>query len=87
MFQTFVTDKIIAIYGLKISLLVNPLLIALFTAIAIPVGYAFGYTENDETIIYFFIMIAMSKLFIASLKDAFRWAGFQTLLSAHRCNN
>ena len=64
-------------YGLKISLLINPLLIALFTAVAIPVGYAFGYTNNDETIIYFFIMISMSKLFIASLKDALDGPAFK----------
>lgn len=78
LFQTFITDKIIGIYGLKVSLLINPLLLGIFTAIAIPVGYAFGYNvAAGETIIFFFIIIAMSKLFISALKDALDGPAFK----------
>ncbi|ELR69994.1 hypothetical protein C900_04421 [Fulvivirga imtechensis AK7] len=77
LFQTFVTDKIIATYGLKVSLLINPLLIALFTALAIPIGFSLGYTGESDTIIYFFIIISMSKLFLASLKDALDGPAFK----------
>lgn len=69
LFQTFVTDRIITMYGLKVALLVNPILLAIFTAIALPIGYAFG-TEAGPSMIFFFIIISMSKLFGASLKDA-----------------
>lgn len=77
LFQTFVTDRIIAIYGLKVSLLINPILIGLFTAIAIPIGFAFGYTPDSGSMIFFFIIISMSKLFNASLKDALDGPAFK----------
>ncbi|MEQ8926116.1 MAG: hypothetical protein RLO81_09910 [Fulvivirga sp.] len=78
LFQTFITDKIIALYGLKVSLLVNPILLAIFTSIAIPIGYSFGYSkEAGDAIIFFFIAISMSKLFISSLKDALDGPAFK----------
>ncbi|MEL7001684.1 MAG: hypothetical protein AAFN93_03005 [Bacteroidota bacterium] len=77
LFQTFVTDRIIALYGLKVALLVNPVLIALFTFLAIPIGYLFGYTNEYENFIFFFIIISMSKLFSASLKDALDGPAFK----------
>ena len=77
LFQTFVTDRIIAIYGLKVSLLINPILIGLFTAIAIPIGFSFGYSPESGSLIFFFIIIAMSKLFNASLKDALDGPAFK----------
>jgi len=77
LFQTFVTDKIIALYGLKVSLLINPLLLGIFTAIAIPIGYSFGYNSLSDAFIFFFIIISMSKLFNASLKDALDGPAFK----------
>lgn len=77
LFQTFVTDKIIALYGLKVALIINPILIALFTALAIPIGYIFGFSDQAESFIYFFIIISMSKLFSASLKDALDGPAFK----------
>lgn len=70
LFQTFATDKIIALYGLRVSLLINPMLIIMITAIACFVGVAFGYTPDNPTFIFFFVIIAVSKLFVSSLKDA-----------------
>jgi len=77
LFQTFVTDKIIALYGLKVSLLINPLLLGIFTVIAIPIGYSFGYNSLSDAFIFFFIIISMSKLFNASLKDALDGPAFK----------
>ncbi|GAA5034013.1 hypothetical protein GCM10011506_26960 [Marivirga lumbricoides] len=70
LFQTFATDKIIALYGLRVSLLINPALIIMITAVACFVGVAFGYTPDNPTFIFFFVIIAVSKLFVKSLKDA-----------------
>ncbi len=70
LFQTFATDKIIALYGLKVSLLINPVLIIIITAFACFVGVSLGYTPDNPTFIFFFVMIAVSKLFVRSLKDA-----------------
>ncbi|MEM8565234.1 MAG: hypothetical protein AAGF85_02150 [Bacteroidota bacterium] len=77
LFQTFVTDRIIAIYGLKVSLLINPILIGFFTALAIPIGFTFGYSIESSSLVFFFVIIAMSKLFNASLKDALDGPAFK----------
>ena len=73
LFATFATDKIQEEYGLRISLLINPLLIILFTTSALGLGYFFGYDPTQgggDSIVFFFIMVAMSKLVINSLRDA-----------------
>jgi ATP:ADP antiporter, AAA family len=73
LFSTFVTDRINQDYGLRVSLLINPLLLILFTGAAFALGSFFGYdltTGEGSTIIFFFIAVAMSKLFINSLRDA-----------------
>lgn len=71
LFQTFVTDRVISLYGLRFALIVNPILAAAFTIVAVVIGTFFGFIKDgNSTFIFFFIIIAMSKLFIASLKDA-----------------
>ncbi|MCB0489522.1 MAG: HEAT repeat domain-containing protein [Cyclobacteriaceae bacterium] len=71
LFTTFVTDKINQDYGLRVSLLINPLLLLIFTGAAFALGLTFGYDPSaGNSVIFFFIMIAMSKLFINSMKDA-----------------
>lgn len=67
LFTTFITDRIMQDYGLRVALLINPLLLLLFTGGAALLGSTFGYIGGDAAI-YFFIMIAMSKLFVNSLK-------------------
>jgi hypothetical protein len=73
LFTSFATDRINQDYGLRVSLLINPLLLILFTISAFALGSYFGYdltTGESSTIIFFFIAIAMSKLFINSLREA-----------------
>lgn len=70
LFATFGTDRITREYGLRVSLLVNPVLLMLFTVGAFVLGSTFGYETGGASVIFFFIMIAMSKLFINSLKGA-----------------
>ncbi|HZY80657.1 MAG TPA: hypothetical protein VFE50_14135 [Cyclobacteriaceae bacterium] len=67
LFTTFATDWIMQTYGLRVALLINPLLLLLFTGGAAILGVSFGF-EGGDALIYFFIMIAMSKLFVNSLK-------------------
>jgi len=68
LFTTFATDRITQDYGLRVAMIINPLLLIVFTVGALIVGSTFGY--EGDTMIYFFIMIAMSKLFVNSLKGA-----------------
>ena len=78
LFQTFVTDRVISLYGLRFSLIINPILIGGFTIIATFIGTLFGFVkEGNESFIFFFIIISMSKLFIDSLKDALDGPAFK----------
>ncbi len=73
LFTTFATDRINQDYGLKVSLLINPVLLILFVAAAFLLGSVFGYDttiSNPNNVVYFFIAVAMSKLFISSLSEA-----------------
>lgn len=80
LFQTLATDRILQEYGMRIAILINPVLIALFTVIAIAVGYIFGYSPQDNFFIVFFIGIAMSRLFIQSMKEAMDSQAFRLYL-------
>lgn len=72
LFTTFGTDRLNQDYGLRVSLLINPLLLILFTGAAFALGSFFGFdhTTGGSSVVFFFIMVAMSKLFINSLREA-----------------
>jgi AAA family ATP:ADP antiporter len=80
LFQTFAADKVIADYGLKVSVLVNPILITIFTVVALVIGLSFGYSSASSSFVIFFIMIAMSKLFIMSVKESLDEPSFKLYL-------
>jgi hypothetical protein len=70
LFETLAADRITREYGMRISLLINPVLIFGFTIAALGLGITFGYTPADKFFVAFFIAIAMSKLFISSMKES-----------------
>lgn len=80
LFQTFAADRVIADYGLKVSVLVNPVLIAIFTTVALVIGLVFGYDSASSSFVIFFIMVAMSKLFILSVKESLDEPSFKLYL-------
>ncbi len=57
-------------YGLRVSLLISPVLLLVLTIIAAVVGGFFGYTAEAASFTFFFLVISLSKLFNKSLKDA-----------------
>jgi ATP:ADP antiporter, AAA family len=57
-------------YGLRVSLLISPVLLLVLTVIAALVGGLFGYTAEAASFTLFFLVISLSKLFNKSLKDA-----------------
>jgi AAA family ATP:ADP antiporter len=78
LFQTFVTDWVIENYGLRIALLINPFLAVILAVGAVFTGFALGYEPGPEiNLIWFFIAIAASKLFVDSLKDALDGPSFK----------
>jgi len=70
LFQTFITDKIIAIYGLKIGLIVNPLVTVLLIVVAAGFGGIVGFDASAESFVFFFLLISVVKFVTSSLKDA-----------------
>lgn len=80
LFQSFATQNIVDHYGMRVAMLINPVLIGVFTLAAIIVGYYFGYSRENELFVVFFICIAMSKLFISSLRDALDTQTFRLYL-------
>jgi hypothetical protein len=63
--QTFVNNRIISNYGLKISLFILPLVVGLFALGAVIVGSIAG-----TAFIYFFLFVALSRLFNWILRDS-----------------
>ena len=72
-FTTFITDRIAQDYGLRVAMIINPVVLILFTAAALALGSVFGYDpliSGKTTVVYFFVAIATSKLLLNSLRDA-----------------
>ena len=70
--QTFINDLILEQYGLKIALLILPVLLFLFTLTATFAGNLFGFTvdEAGDNFLIFFVIVSMSKLFVDGLRDS-----------------
>jgi hypothetical protein len=68
--KTFVYGPLMKTYGLKISLLISPVIMFLITVGAALVGSAFGYTLESGTFTFFFLLISLSKFFQKALKDS-----------------
>ena len=75
--QSFINDIIIGRFGLKVSLMVMPLILILFTFGAISVGHIFEYEIKNDEYILFFVLTAVGKLFTAALKDALESPAFK----------
>ncbi len=71
--QVFVNDKVLTTYGIRISLFVLPSVVGLLVIASILAGSAFGFNpaENPETFIYFFLFVALTRLFNSMLRDSF----------------
>lgn len=68
--KTFVYGTLMKNYGLKITLLVSPVIMAILTISAAAVGSIFGYTLESASFTFFFLLISLSKLFQQSLKNS-----------------
>jgi ATP:ADP antiporter, AAA family len=75
--QTFVNERLIAMYGLKTTLLVLPIVLGVFTIVTIWVGSFFGYAAHSPAFIWFFLFISLSKLFSESLRESLETPSFK----------
>ncbi len=78
-FKTFLYSKLMKTYGLKVSVLISSFLLGIFTVIAVLIGSAFGYTIESTSFIFFFLIIALSRLFSKALKDGVEVPSFKIL--------
>ncbi len=69
-FQTFFNDKIIADYGLKVSLMILPIILGVITLIMIGTSFLVDFKVGGDGFYIFFIFIAISKLFVSFLREA-----------------
>jgi len=68
--QTFVNKRLLSMYGMKTSLLILPVVLFVFVGLAIFAGSIFGYDVSNPDFIWFFLFIALSKLFVTTLREA-----------------
>jgi len=78
--KLLVFSYLIRNYGLKVCLAVSPILLALFTVVAILVGMSMGYTpEASGGFLIFFLLLALGRLFSKSLKDSIESPSFKVI--------
>jgi len=68
--KSFVYGTLMNNYGLKVTLLISPVIMAFLTICAAFVGSLFGYTIESASFTFFFLLISLSKLFQKVLKDS-----------------
>lgn len=68
--KAFVYGPLMKTYGLKISLLVSPIVMMIITLCSALVGSFFGYTLESASFTFFFLLISLSKFFQKALKDS-----------------
>lgn len=80
--QTFINNRVIGTYGLRISLLILPFVLAVFSVGSIIAGFTWGYDKAASAtgFIYFFLFVAMSRLFNWTLRDSLENPVFKLLL-------
>ncbi|MEJ0057466.1 MAG: hypothetical protein WDN75_18530 [Bacteroidota bacterium] len=79
--QTFVNDKVVSNYGIRIALMLLPVVTGVFAVSASFVGLVFGYTPEmaPNTFIYFFLFIALIRLFNNMIRDSLENPMFKLL--------
>jgi len=71
--QIFVNDKILSTYGIRISLFVLPAVVGMLVVGSLISGLVLGISPDGspETFIFFFLFIALTRLFNSMLRDSF----------------
>lgn len=66
-------------YGLRITLIISPILISVLAAVAIIIGLSMGYTPAASGFLIFFLVLALGRLFSKSLKDSIESPSFKVI--------
>lgn len=84
--KTFVFSKLLKTYGLKLALVLSPILLFMFTVFAVLVGQLGGYTAAAASFTFFFLLISVSKLFSKALHDSIEAPSFKILYQSLNIN-
>lgn len=69
--QTFVNDRLIGTYGLRVALFVLPIVTCVFALCSFLSSSIFGYSiDSGQAFIFFFLFIALMRLFNTMLRDS-----------------
>lgn len=70
--QTFINQRIINTYGLRISLFLLPIVMAVFSVASLITGSVAGFDKDlsPTGFIYFFLFVALNRLFNWTLRDS-----------------
>ncbi len=79
--QTFVNDRIVSNYGIRVALILLPLVVGVFAISASLTGVGFGYTPEmaPRAFIYFFLFVALIRLFNNMIRDSLENPMFKLL--------
>jgi ATP:ADP antiporter, AAA family len=77
--KTFVYSKLVKIYGLKVSLVILPSIVGLFTVLAVLAGHAFEYENVSFDFVFFFLLISLTRLFSVALKESIQAPSYKLL--------
>ncbi len=70
--QTFVNDRLIGTYGMRVSLFVLPVVISIFALGSFLTATFFGYSldSGPQAFVFFFLFIALTRLFNSMLRES-----------------
>lgn len=66
--KVFLFGKVTSSYGVKVSLLLAPVLTGVFMLLATVIGFVFGYEVDSPKFVLFFLLIALTRFFNESLR-------------------
>jgi ATP:ADP antiporter, AAA family len=68
--QTAVNQRVISNYGLRITLLILPVIIGVFAFGSIGTGIFFGGDSSQSTYVFFFVFVALTRLLSWTFRDS-----------------
>lgn len=79
--QTFVNNRVISGYGLRIAMFIVPIVVGIFALGSLVAGGVFGYDKvaSGSAYIYFFVFVALTRLFSWTLRDSLENPVFKLL--------
>lgn len=77
--KTFIFSYLVKNQGLKVTLAISPIMLGMFTIIAVIIGTTRGFVAGSSGFMIFFLVLAISRLFAKALKDSVESPAFKVL--------